>query len=80
MGDPEVLKMLIDRQVRIPVSNLDLDVLGVLPGATKEEAMEKVQQMVADTVAPKFDMDLDMIWGTDGRDMRFRPSNMRRAR
>jgi len=68
--DPEVLKVLIDRQVRISVSNLDLDVLGVLPGATKEEAMEKVQQMVADTVAPKFDMDLDMIWGTDGRDMR----------
>ena len=56
--------------MRISVSNLDLDVLGVLPGATKEEAMEKVRQMVADTVAPKFDMDLDMIWGTDGQDMR----------
>jgi len=68
--DPEVLQTLIDRQVRISVSNLDLDVLGVLPGATKEEAMEKVRQMVADTVAPKFDMDLDMIWGTDGQDMR----------
>ena len=50
--DPEVLQTLIDRQVRISVSNLDLDVLGVLPGATKEEAMEKVRQMVADTVAP----------------------------
>jgi hypothetical protein len=68
--DPETLQTLIDRKVRISVSNLDLDVLGVLPGSTKEEAMEKVRQMVADTVAPKFDMDLDMIWGTDGRDMR----------
>ena len=25
---------------------------------------------MGDTVAPKFDMDLDMVWGTDGRDMR----------
>jgi hypothetical protein len=68
--DAEVLQTLIDRQVRISVSNLDLDVLGVLPGSTKEDAMETVRQMVADTVAPKFDMDLDMIWGTDGQDMR----------
>jgi hypothetical protein len=68
--DPEVLQTLLDRKVRISVSNLDLDVLGVLPGSTKEEAMEKVREMVGDTVAPKFDMDLDMIWGTDGQDMR----------
>ena len=66
----DVLKTLIDREIRISVSNLDLDFLGLLPGATKEEAMEKVRTMVADSVAPKFDMDLDMIWGTDGRDMR----------
>ena len=32
--------------------------------------MDKVKEMVAEQVAPKFDMDLDMIWGTDGRDMR----------
>lgn len=100
-------------QVRISVSNLDLDVLGIMPGDTKETAMEKVcrdfslfhpltswrvvllrdmfepshlptvfpsdhpthsplqvRQLVADTIAPKFDMDLDMIWGTDGKDMR----------
>ena len=43
----------IIHEVRISVSNLDLDVLGVLPGSTKEEAMEKVRQMVGDTVAPK---------------------------
>jgi len=68
--DTDVLQKLVDRKVRISVSNLDLDFLGLLPGATKDEAMEKVRQLVGDTVAPKFDMDLDMIWGTDGKDMR----------
>jgi len=68
--DPEALQTLLERKVRISVSNLDLDFLGLLPGATKDEAMEKVRQLVGDTVAPKFDMDLDMIWGTDGKDMR----------
>ena len=57
-------------QVRISVSNLDLDVLNLAPGATKEQAMDKVRDMVAESVAPKFDMDLDMIWGTDGKEMR----------
>ena len=32
--------------------------------------MEKVRTLVADTVAPKFDMDLDMVWGADGQQMR----------
>jgi len=68
--DLDDLKKLVERKVRISVSNLDLDVLGVLPGSTKEQAMEAVRAKVAETVAPKFDMDLDMIWGTDGRDMR----------
>jgi len=68
--DTDVLQQLCERKVRISVSNLDLDVLGVLPGDTKDQAMDKVREMVADTVAPKFDMDLDMVWGTDGRDMR----------
>jgi len=64
------LQKLAERKIRISVSNLDLDVLGVLPGSTKDEAMETVRNAVADQVAPKFDMDLDMIWGTDGRAMR----------
>ena len=68
--DTETLQTLMDRKVRISVSNLDLDVLGLLPGATKDDAMESVRQLVGDTVAPKFDMDLDMIWGTDGNAMR----------
>ena len=66
----DVMKELNEKQIRISVSNLDLDVLGVLPGDTKEAAMEKVRTLVADTVAPKFDMDLDMVWGADGQQMR----------
>ena len=31
-----------------------------------EDAMEAVRVKVAETVAPKFDMDLDMEWGADG--------------
>jgi len=68
--DPEIMELICERQVRISVSNLDLDVLGVFPGDSKEKVMEAVRQKVAEAVAPKFDMDLDMIWGTDGRDMR----------
>merc|ERR1719313_657621 len=48
--DTEVLKKLCERKVRISVSNLDLDVLGVLPGSTKEQAMEAVRLKVAETV------------------------------
>jgi hypothetical protein len=29
-------------------------------------------QVVASTVAPKFDMDLDMIYGADGKPLRLR--------
>lgn len=58
------------RKVRISVSNLDFDVLDKLPPPQKEAAMRKLEQMVADGVAPKFDMDLEMLWGTDGRAMR----------
>jgi len=68
--DSDILKQLCERQVRISVSNLDLDVLGVLPTETKDSAMETFRQAVGDTIAPKFDMDLDMIWGTDGKAMR----------
>lgn len=68
--DPKILQTLIDRQVRISVSNLDLDVLGPLPEDLKKQAMDKVGEMVDASVAPKFDMDLDMIWGTDGKDLR----------
>merc|ERR1719472_447307 len=45
--DTEVLQKLCERRVRISVSNLDLDMLGVLPGDTKEQAMKAVQDKVA---------------------------------
>jgi len=66
----DILRTLLDREVRISVSNLDLDVLGAAPGDSKGQLWERVRGLVAETVAPKFDMDLDMVWGTDGRAMR----------
>merc|ERR1719329_252578 len=62
---PEVLEDLYTRGVRISVSNLDLGFLSAL-GPLKENAMEAVKGLVDKAVAPKFDMDLDMIYGTDG--------------
>jgi hypothetical protein len=53
-------------QVRISVSNLDLDFLNGL-GPLKTPLMEFVKDAVGATIAPKFDMDLDMIYGADGK-------------
>ncbi len=52
------------------MSNLDLDVLGLLPKDVKEGAKGAFGSLVDKTIAPKFDMDLEMIWGTDGRELR----------
>jgi len=68
--DPKVLQTLCDRKVRISVSNLDIDVLENLPEEAKEQAKDKIGEIVDATIAPKFDMDLDMIWGTDGKELR----------
>jgi len=68
--DPEVLKVLCERKVRISVSNLDIGVLGALPEETKQKAMEKFGELVDASIAPKFDMDLEMIWGNDGNELR----------
>lgn len=65
----DVLKRLYDRKVRISVSNLDLDFLNIL-GPLKPQAMEAVKKIVDRAVAPKFDMDLDMIYGADGKPLR----------
>ncbi|KAJ1468237.1 hypothetical protein T484DRAFT_1661645 [Baffinella frigidus] len=62
----DVLQTIYDRQVRISVSNLDMDFLSVL-GPLKENAKEGVKSLVAAAVAPKFDMDLDMMYGADGK-------------
>ena len=68
--DPAVLRELYDRKVRISAVNLDLDVLGTLPDGLKETAMEKAMELVDKTIIPKFDMDFELIYGTDGNDMR----------
>merc|ERR1719183_3363046 len=36
----------------------------------KKAAMDKATELVDKTIIPKFDMDFELIWGTDGNDMR----------
>jgi hypothetical protein len=59
--DAEVLKKLYDRQIRISVSNLDIP--PAFPGFVKEG----IKGLVDAAVAPKFDMDLEMIYESDGK-------------
>lgn len=59
--DPVLLKKLYDRQVRISVSNLDL------PGSTPEFLKGGFKSVVEAAIAPKFDMDLEMIYEADGK-------------
>merc|ERR1719223_1901572 len=59
--DTEVLKRLTERQIRISVSNLDIP--PALPGIIKEG----IKGAVDAAVAPKFDMDLEMIYESDGK-------------
>ena len=63
----EVVEDLYNRGVRISVSNLDLGIIVNGLGPLKENAKEFFKGVVDKTVAPKFDMDLDMIYGTDGK-------------
>ena len=59
--DTKVLQKLYDRKLRISVSNLDLP--ETLPGFLKEG----VKTLVDAAVAPKFDMDLEMVFEADGK-------------
>jgi hypothetical protein len=59
--DTAVLQRLYDRQIRISVSNLDIP--PAFPGFVKEG----IKELVAAAVAPKFDMDLEMIYESDGK-------------
>mmetsp|Transcript_22841 Transcript_22841/g.31950 ORF Transcript_22841/g.31950 Transcript_22841/m.31950 type:complete len:452 (+) Transcript_22841:111-1466(+) len=59
--DTKVLQKLYDRQIRISVSNLDIP--PALPGVIKEG----IKGVVDAAVAPKFDMDLEMIYEADGK-------------
>mmetsp|Transcript_54192 Transcript_54192/g.162262 ORF Transcript_54192/g.162262 Transcript_54192/m.162262 type:complete len:215 (-) Transcript_54192:521-1165(-) len=59
--DPAVLQKLYDREIRISVSNLDIP--PAFPGPLKEG----IKIAVDKAVAPKFDMDLEMIYESDGK-------------
>eukprot|EP00434_Breviolum_minutum_P003671 symbB.v1.2.003228.t1/scaffold181.1/size282934/9 len=63
--DPEVLERIYTNKVRISVSNLDLNFLGSLPEGMKESASDFLQDLIFKVVAPKFDMDLEMVYGAD---------------
>lgn len=58
--DTKLLQKLYDRQIRISVSNLDVP--PGLPGFVKEG----FKNLVDAAVAPKFDMDLEMMYEKDG--------------
>jgi hypothetical protein len=59
--DTKLVQKLYDRQIRISVSNLDLP--PGLPGFLKEG----FKGVVDAAVAPKFDMDLEMMFEADGK-------------
>jgi hypothetical protein len=59
--DTNLLQKLYDRQIRISVSNLDIP--PSLPGFVKEG----IKNIVDVAVAPKFDMDLEMMYEADGK-------------
>jgi len=63
--DPEVLKRIYEKKVRISVSNLDLNFVDILPDGLKEGTKGFLQDLILKAVAPKFDMDLEMIYGAD---------------
>jgi len=63
--DKDVLKRLYERKVRISVSNLDLNFVGMLPEPFKDSVKDSLQDMILKMVAPKFDMDLEMVYGAD---------------
>lgn len=59
--DTKILQKLYDRKIRISVSNLDIP--PSLPGFMKDG----IKDAVSVAVAPKFDMDLEMIYESDGK-------------
>lgn len=62
--DTKLLEKLYDRKIRISVSNLDIP--PSFPGFVKEG----LKGLVDAAVAPKFDMDLEMMYGMDGKEGR----------
>ena len=66
--DTAVLQKLYDRQIRISVSNLDI------PPSLPKFVKEGISAAVDAAVAPKFDMDLEMIYESDGKPGRLQVS------
>lgn len=62
--DTALLKKLYDRKMRISVSNIDI------PPSVPEFAQNGIRDLVGAAVAPKFDMDLEMMIGADGKEGR----------
>jgi hypothetical protein len=58
--NPEVLQRIYDKQVRISVSNLDFDFLSAT-GPLVEPLLKGAKSLIEKTVAPKFDMELEMV-------------------
>eukprot|EP00401_Gymnodinium_catenatum_P039478 CAMPEP_0117574172 /NCGR_PEP_ID=MMETSP0784-20121206/61414_1 /TAXON_ID=39447 /ORGANISM="" /LENGTH=422 /DNA_ID=CAMNT_0005372923 /DNA_START=33 /DNA_END=1297 /DNA_ORIENTATION=+ len=64
--DKDVLKRIYERKVRISVSNLDLNFLGLFPeGPLRDSVQNGVKDLIFDVVEPKFQMDLEMVYGAD---------------
>lgn len=59
--DTDLLQKLYDRQIRISVSNLDI------PPSFPDVVKGGIKNLVDAAVAPKFDMDLEMIYESDGK-------------
>ena len=59
--NPATLEKLYNRKIRISVSNLDI------PPALPTFVKEGIKGLVDVAVAPKFDMDLEMIYESDGK-------------
>jgi len=63
--DKDVLRRVYEDKVRISVSNLDLNFIGALPDGARENTADFFQDLILKAVAPKFDMDLEMVYGAD---------------
>lgn len=63
--DPAVLKRIVDRKVRISVSNLDLNFVNVFPDGLQSSVRNVLSNLIFKVVAPKFDMDLEMVYNAD---------------
>lgn len=65
----KVLRRIYAKKVRISVSNLDFDFLAAT-GPLMRPLMGGFKSLIASAVAPKFDMELDMFYGSDGNPFR----------